>query len=131
MKPYPIRKISKVLALLLLGAVSQPELSAQPVAPPQPQQYAFSAKESVDYALKNSVDVKNALLNINIQEQTNREITAAAYPQLSGSVNLTDFLKIPVNLLPGELAGQPAGTFIPVQFGTKWSGNYGVNASQI
>ncbi|MHA4843326.1 TolC family protein [Flavitalea antarctica] len=131
MKPYPLTKISKLLALLLLAVVSGDKLSAQQQKTDSLGPFALSAKESVEYALKNNVQVKNALLGINIQEQTNREITAAAYPQINGSVGLTDFLKIPVNLLPGELAGQPAGTFIPVQFGTKWSGNYGVNASQI
>jgi outer membrane protein len=131
MKPYPLTKISKLLALLLLAAVSGDKLSAQQKQPDSPGQFDLSAKESVEYAMKNNVQVKNALIGINIQEQTNRELTAAAYPQINGSVGLTDFLKIPVNLLPGELAGQPAGTFIPVQFGTKWSGNYGVNGSQI
>ena len=140
MRPYPLIRISKLIMLLLICGVVLPasaqdnqksSTSAAQTASAQPKEYAFTVKESVDFALKNSVQVKNALLNISIQQQTNREITAAAYPQLNGSVNLTDFLKIPVNLLPGELAGQPAGTFIPVQFGTKWSGNYGVSASQI
>jgi outer membrane protein len=131
MKPYPLTKISKLLAMLLLAAVSGNTLSAQQQRPDSVGSFGLSAKESVEYAMKNNVQVKNALVGINIQEQTNRELTAAAYPQVTGSVGLTDFLKIPVNLLPGELAGQPAGTFIPVQFGTKWSGNFGVNASQI
>ncbi|HTE26230.1 TolC family protein [Flavitalea sp.] len=131
MKPYPLTKISKLLTLLLLAAVSSEKLSAQQQQADSLGPFALSAKESVDYAMKNNVQVKNALIGINIQEQTNREITSAAYPQVTGSVGLTDFLKIPVNLLPGELAGQPAGTFIPVQFGTKWSGNYGVNATQM
>jgi outer membrane protein len=131
MKPYPLTKISKILTLLLLAAVSSEKLSAQMPKSDSLGPFSFSAKESVEYALKNNVQVKNALIAINIREQSNREVTALAYPQINGSVGLTDFLKIPVNLLPGELAGQPAGTFIPVQFGTKWSGNYGVNASQI
>ena len=41
----------------------------------------FSVKQAVDYGLKNAVQVKNALIDIKIQEQTNREITAAAFPQ--------------------------------------------------
>jgi outer membrane protein len=131
MKPYPLTRISKTVAAVLLLLSMSPAASAQQSDSARLKQYQFSVKESVDFALKNSTQVKNALLAINIQLQTNREITSAAYPQLNGSANLTDYLKIPVNLLPGELAGQPAGTFIPVQFGTKWSGNYGVNASQI
>ena len=55
----------------------------------RPRKHAFSAKEAVDYALKNAVQVKNALLDIELQRQTNKEITAAALPQISGTVGLT------------------------------------------
>ncbi|MEJ7767720.1 MAG: TolC family protein, partial [Chitinophagaceae bacterium] len=77
------------------------------------------------------VQVKNALINIAIQQQSNREITASAYPQLDGSVNFTDYLSIPTNLLPGEFFGRPAGTYIPVRFGTKFNSSYGINLRQI
>ena len=56
---------------------------------------AFSAKQAVDYALKNAVQVKNALLDIEMQKQTNKEITAAALPQITGSVSLTDYFIYP------------------------------------
>ncbi len=95
------------------------------------QKFAFTAKESVDFALRNNVQIKNALINIEIQQQSNREITAAAYPQIDGTVSLTDYLNIPTQLLPGEFFGQPAGTYIPVRFGTKYNGTYGINLRQI
>lgn len=91
----------------------------------------FTVQQAIDYGLKNAVQVKNALLDVLLQEQSNREITSAAYPQLNANGSITDYLKIPVNLLPGELAGQPAGTFIPVQFGTKYNANGGFTLSQI
>ena len=49
----------------------------------------FSVKQAVDYGLKNAVQVKNALLDIKNQEQSNREITSQALPQITatGSVN--------------------------------------------
>jgi len=49
------------------------------------EKYSFSVKQAVDYAVKNSAQVKNALLGIQIQQQTNREITPAALPNLSGN----------------------------------------------
>jgi outer membrane protein len=91
----------------------------------------FSVKQAVEYGVKNSVKVKNALLDIKIQEQTNREITAQVFPQISASGTLNDFLKIPVSLIPGEIFGDPPGTKIPVQFGTKYNANGGIDASQI
>ncbi len=95
------------------------------------ERHAMSAKEAVDYALKNSVQVKNALVGIQLQLQSNREITAAAYPQIDGSVNFTDYLSIPTSLLPGEFFGQPSGTYLPIKFGLKYNSTYGLNLRQI
>lgn len=92
---------------------------------------AFSAKQTADYALKNSVQVRNALTDVTIQQQSNREITSAAFPQISGAVNLTQYLNLPVNLLPGEFFGQPSGTYIPVKFGTKYNASYTARLQQI
>ena len=83
------------------------------------------------YAQKNNVQVKNALLAIEAQVQTNREIASAAYPTIGTNVGSTDYLKIPTSLLPAQIFGGPAGTFIPVQFGTKFNANYGANFQQL
>jgi outer membrane protein TolC len=95
------------------------------------QVHYFSAKQAVDYALQNSVQVKNALLDIQLQEQQNKQITAQALPQVNGSVGFTDYLSIPTQLIPAEFAGGPPGTYFPVKFGTKYSGTYGANLQQI
>lgn len=91
----------------------------------------FSAKEAVDYAMQNTVPVKNALLDIQLQQQQNKQITAQALPQVNGSVGFTDYLSIPTQLIPAEFAGGPPGTYFPVKFGTKYSGTYGANLEQI
>jgi len=52
-------------------------------------------------------------------------------PHISGSVDFTDFLSIPTQLIPAEFAGGPAGTYFPVKFGTKYTGSYGANLQQI
>ncbi|MDP1765175.1 MAG: TolC family protein [Sediminibacterium sp.] len=93
--------------------------------------HAFTIQQAVDYARKNNVQVKNALLNIQSQQQTNREITASALPAITGSVGMTDFIKIPISLLPGEIFGQPAGTYIPVQFGTKYNSTANIQLQQM
>ena len=92
---------------------------------------AFSLEQCVDYAQKNNVQVKNALLAIDVQIQTNREIAAAAYPTIGTNIGGTDYTKIPTSLLPGQFFGGAAGTFIPVQFGTKYNANYGGNFQQL
>jgi len=93
--------------------------------------HAFSLLDAVNYAQKNNVQVKNALLDIDIQIQTNKEIASAALPSIVSSLGGTDFLTIPTSLLPGQIFGGAAGTFIPVQFGTKFNANYGANFNQI
>jgi outer membrane protein TolC len=93
--------------------------------------HAFSLADAVNYAQKNNVQVKNALLDIDIQTQTNREIAAAALPTINSSLSGTNFLTIPTSLLPGQIFGGAAGTFIPVQFGTKYNSTYGANFNQL
>ena len=93
--------------------------------------HAFSLEECVAFAQKNNVQVKNSLLQIEAQVQTNREIGAAALPTINSNVGGTDYTKIPTSLLPGQFFGQPAGTYIPVQFGTKFNANYGMNFQQL
>ena len=91
----------------------------------------LSVQQAIEYAKKNSVQVKNALLDVLIQKQTNRDITSIALPQINGSGSVNDYLDIPTTLLPGQIVGLPAGTFTPVKFGTKWNASAGVSLSQI
>ncbi len=58
-----------VLALLPAIAVAQPPDTARTT------RHEFSIQQAVDYAKKNNVQVKNALLDVKMQEQVNREVT--------------------------------------------------------
>lgn len=69
---------------------------------------AFSARQAVDFALKNTVQVKNALLDIELQKQTNKEVTASAFPQITGSGSLTYNPNVAVQTFPNFIA---AGTY--------------------
>lgn len=92
---------------------------------------AFTVEQAVAYAKKNSTAVKNALVDYQIQKQTNREITAAAYPQLNASGTLQDFLEIPTSLIPASFTGGTPGTYYPVKFGTKYNLTGGFDVSQL
>ena len=95
------------------------------------RRYKFSLQQTVDYANKNNVQVKNALLAVQIQEQTNREITAAAYPQISASGSVTYNAKLPVSLVPAEFFGGQSGTFEKIAFGLKYNATGGVQLNQL
>jgi outer membrane protein TolC len=93
--------------------------------------YELSVQQAVDYAIKNNVQVKNALIDVLLQKETNRQITAQAYPKISASGNITNNLKLQTTLVPGEFFGQPAGTFAAVTFGTRYITNASADLSQI
>lgn len=93
--------------------------------------HEFTAQQAVEYGKRNNVQVKNALLGVRIQEQTNREVTGSALPQLSGNGSMTYNAKLPVSLVPAEFFGGPAGTFEEIAFGLKWNSTVGLSISQI
>ncbi|RYY49012.1 MAG: TolC family protein [Chitinophagaceae bacterium] len=132
--------------LLVLLAFAMGELQAQTT-------HSFTAKQAADYAQKNAIAVKNALIDIKIQEQTNRGVTSAAFPQLNGSVNVSYNPNIAVQSLPdfispatyqvlidqgvkdgnGQPIAFPAGGFgnIAAQFGVPWTAGAGLELSQL
>lgn len=140
------RTSTSLITAIILLSIAAKESTAQ-------GKHAFSLQQTVDYGLKNAVQVKNALLDIKIQQQTNREITAAALPQLSGSIDATHYFNIAVQTLPnfispatydvlieegvkngnGQTITTPAGGFgnIAAQFGVPWTASGGLSISQI
>jgi len=93
--------------------------------------HEFSLDQCVEFAQKNNVQVKNSLLAVDVQAQVNREIAAAALPSITSSTGVINYTTIPTSLLPAQIFGGAAGTFIPVQFGTKYNANYGINLQQL
>lgn len=98
---------------------------------PEPIRHQLSLQQALDYAARNNIQVKNALIDILIQKESNREVAAAALPSVSANGSFTDNLKLQTTLLPGELTGQPAGTFIPITFGTKYITSGSLDFSQL
>ena len=113
-------KLFTILAFVLFAFVAQAQ-----------KMNNFSVQQAVEYAKQNSVQVKNALLDYQVQQQTNREITSAAFPQISASGTLNNFLTIPTSLLPAEITRGTPGTFVPVRFGTKYNMTGGFDVSQL
>ncbi len=86
-------KKALIIAILLSGAAY---LQAQQV-------HAFSVKDAIDYAHKNNARIKNAILDLQIQLQSNKAIAAGALPTVSATAGTTDYFNIPV---------QPVSDFI-------------------
>lgn len=146
MNPYQVaRRSSTTLVIFLAGFTLPSTLMAQ-------NRHELSVKQCVEYAGKNSVSVKNALLDIQIQQQTNKEITAQALPSLTGSIETNYYPKVPVQSFPNFIAaatygvleaegvkngsGQPIVSpkdfgYVAAQFGTSWTASGGVSLSQL
>ncbi len=78
-----------VIVFLLLGGAALAQ-----------QRYEIGIKEAVDIAFKNVIDLKNVRLDYKIAEARNKEITAAAFPQLSGTLQGNHYLTLPLIQFP-------------------------------
>lgn len=92
---------------------------------------SFSLQQAIDYALTHQTAVLNAQIDEQIAKNTVKQTTGIGLPQVNSSFSFQDFLKLPTSLLPGELAGEPVGTFVPVRFGQKYQSTVGLEASQL
>jgi len=90
----------------------------------------FSLKEAIDYAQNHQSSILNASIDEEIAKNTVKRTIGIGLPQLNGNVNFQDFLKIPTNLLPGEIFGKP-GTQIPAQFGVQYQSSFGLELNQL
>lgn len=142
----------KLLLLLYLMFVISAPIQAQLPDSAQIVKHEFSVQQAVDFALKNNVAVKNALLQVKTQEQQNAGFTAAAYPHINASLGTTYNPAIATTVIPNFISpatyqvliqegvkdgnGNPIQMpndfgYIPAQFGTKFSANVGISLQQI
>lgn len=124
--------MKKYLLTILSLLVGLMELSAQEAPPLETLQ--LNLKETLEYALENNVDAKNARLEVMVSQTTIKEETAAGLPQINGSVGLNYNPMVQVVFLPNAPPfGDPSNPsdVIPARFGVNYSGNAGVNMTQM
>jgi outer membrane protein len=114
--------------------------------------HEFTIQQAVDYAKKNNVNVKNALVDVQLQEQQNREFTSNAYPHINANIGTTYNPSVATQVLPDFISpatyqvlidqGVKDGSgnpilmpndfgFIAAQFGSKFSATAGISLSQL
>jgi outer membrane protein TolC len=91
----------------------------------------FNLEESIKYAYEHQTSILNAALDQKIADAKTKETIGIGLPQINGSADFNDFIKLPTSLLPGEFFNQPAGTFVPIQFGVKYNSSLGLSANQL
>ncbi|WP_020530409.1 TolC family protein [Flexithrix dorotheae] len=90
----------------------------------------LALKDCINYALKHSHDVKIADYEYESAENRIKEIRGTGLPQINAFATFDNNLKLPTQVLPGEILGEP-GTTLPVQFGTTYSSTGGIEANQL
>jgi len=95
-----------------------------------PAVHEFSIQQCIDYSRQHNVQVKNALLDLQIQQQSNKVTTADALPKITASGATQDFFQTPVTLVPAEFIGGPPGQFTPVTFQPKYSASASIQLTQ-
>ena len=89
----------------------------------------FTLMEAVEYAVINNPQLKSVKLDELNNQFKIKEVQSSALPQISGSLGGTDNFQRATQLLPGEIIGKP-GTTVPIQFGTRYVYNGGVQLNQ-
>jgi len=105
---------------------------------------SFTLKDAIDYALKNNVQVKNALIDIEVAKKKIWETTAQGLPQVSASLDYTYMPTIPEMKFQTPYLINPAlsdGTnadkiqmgymTVPIKLGVESSATIKANVSQL
>lgn len=119
---------------------------------------SFSLQQAIEYAMKNSPNALNAQSDIALAKYRKREVAGLGYPQISASVELKDFINVPVSVIPNFVApavyqgvisvvnSDPSKPQMPVdqrlldpnyyppiaaQFGTQWQAGGSISVSQL
>lgn len=83
---------------------------------------SFSLQQAIDYAYKNSPNYLNAQNDVLMAKYKRKEVLGMAMPQISTSVDMKNFIKVPTTILPnfvapavyaGIIAAQTTPTYTP------------------
>lgn len=123
-KPFSEMKKMMISAILALSTSLPLHLAAQE------ESQHFTLEASLQYALKNSIDIQKSILDQKQADHVVAEVRGTGLPQVNANGQFQNFPNLPTQLLPGEIIGQP-GVMIPVQFGTKYTATGTIEASQL
>jgi outer membrane protein TolC len=121
-------KIQNYIALMAIGSslITSSAYSQADTAVKQ-----FSLPAAIDFALKHNNTYLNVENDAKLNTYKKKELTGQGLPQINGTADLRDNALIPTSLLPGQIFGAPAGTYIPVKFGVTYNVTASASASQL
>jgi outer membrane protein len=92
------RFCSRLILTLIAGFLGTAFTGAQTIHP-------ITVQDALDLAKKNNIQVKTALTNLEVQAQTNKQLTADALPSISATGTSTNYFQIPVIILAANSFG--------------------------
>lgn len=101
------------------------------------QELSFTLKQAQDYAVQNSYQVKNALLDLEIARKKVKENLSYGFPQVDATLDYNYYIALPTSLIPSDFfpmdstGGPPPGEYIELQFGTKNNLSAGITLNQL
>ncbi|MEM1134898.1 MAG: TolC family protein [Bacteroidota bacterium] len=116
----------KAIVLFFCLLVSQ-------IASAQDNGNTYSLEACIDYALKNAVAVKNAVIDNRSAAASVKEIRADGLPQVNGEVRVIDNYNLQLVLLPARFLGETANpdSLIAAPFGVRFTGNADITLNQL
>ncbi len=96
----------------------------------QSEPTSMTLKQAQEYALKNSYTAKSTLYDAEVANLETKELLATGLPQIDGSMQYTNFIKLPDMILPPMVFNNPEEARIP-SFQMPQTTTLGVTASQL
>ncbi len=80
---------------------------------------SLSIEEAVSFAIENNSEIKNAKREIDKAYKEKWKTISEGLPQVKANFDYTNFLELPVSLIPAQFFGGQEGEFTEVSFGTE------------
>jgi outer membrane protein len=90
----------------------------------------LTLRQCIDYANSNNSDIKISNYELLISQKKIEEQKGTMLPKLDITSSFTDNLQLASQLMPGELLGQPAGTYVAIKSGVKYNLSNNILLSQ-
>jgi len=87
-------------------------------------------KKCISMAIENDQRIKIAAMELQKAKYQRNELAGYGLPQVKATGDFQDYMKLPTQLIPGEIFGMP-GQLIPVQFGTNYNMTGSIQVSQL
>jgi outer membrane protein len=114
--------------ILLLLLATHVRIAAGQAMPESTNRQPWTMEKCLAYTATHNHDLLAKDQSLQAATQSSKAAASSLAPSFTVKAEINHYWKIPVQIFPGQLLNQPAGTFIPVRMGTPWMGNYGVDA---